>query len=191
MCTVTPGQAFSKRSKKAGRSVQPSPIAVHCTATPVGVRQTIESRRLVVTTWGASVSRARTGSSSVQQALPESKFTPTKSGPARSTSDLSSAACMSPAWFSTAIFTPASRACGFTARSTVTVSAIRAAMPPGERRSSWLPRITRNAREPRALAMRMPVARCSAGVPNSGLNVFEVGQMLHEPSSSVTALSAA
>ena len=191
MCTVTPGQAFAKRSKNAGRSVQPSPIAVHCTATPVGVRQTIASRRLVVTTWGASVSRARTGSSSVQQALPESKFTPTNSGPARSTSDFSSAACRSPAWFSIAIVTPRSSAWPRASRSTATVSSIRAAIPPGERRSSWLPRITRNAREPRALAMRIPVARCSAGVPNSGLKVFEVGQMLHEPSSSVTALSAA
>jgi len=53
------------------------------------------------------------------------------------------------------------------------------------------PGITRKAREPRALAMRMPVARCSAGEPNSGLKVFDVGQMLHEPSSSVTPLSAA
>ena len=77
MCAVTPGQPFSKRSKKAGRSVQPSPIAVHCAVTPSADSQSIVSRRLVVSTWGATVASAERGSSSAQQALPESKLTPT------------------------------------------------------------------------------------------------------------------
>jgi hypothetical protein len=129
MCTVTPGHCFSKRSKNAGRSVQPSPIAVHWVVTPSAVSQAIVSRRLVVSTWGASVANASSGFSSVQHALPESKFTPTKSLPAASTSRFSSRDCMSPAWFSTAIFTPASTARDRTPFSTATVSSMRADAP--------------------------------------------------------------
>jgi len=76
-------------------------------------------------------------------------------------------------------------------RSTRTVSAIRASIPPGVLRSSRLPRITRSTGEPRALATRIPSAKCSSGVPHLSLNDFEVAQMLHVPRWICSPLSAA
>jgi len=52
-------------------------MATHSTTTPVGVSHTAESRMLVHATYGASVSRLATGSSSVHVALPGSMLTPT------------------------------------------------------------------------------------------------------------------
>ena len=77
MCTGTPGQSSLKRVKYVTRSMSPSPMAVHCTLAPFGVRHTAESRRLVVIVSGPSTSRLASGSSSVQSALPESRLTPT------------------------------------------------------------------------------------------------------------------
>jgi hypothetical protein len=64
------------------------------------------------------------GSSSVHVALPGSIVAPTKLVPAASISPTSSQACMSPAWFSTAILTLASSASLRTALSTLTISSI-------------------------------------------------------------------
>ena len=97
---------------------------------------------------------------------------------------------MSPAWFSTAIFTPLSIALVRWDFSTSTVSAIRALMPPSESLSSRLPRITRKAGEPSAFAIRMPSARCSSAQPQSCLNVLDDGQMLHEPNAMAMPRSA-
>ena len=83
-------------------------MRVHATAVPSGTRQTRLSRTWLVSTYGASVSSVRCGSSIAHTGLPASMHTPTKSGPASSTSIFSSRACMSPAWFSTASFSPAS-----------------------------------------------------------------------------------
>ena len=67
-----PGHSSAKRGMNCTKSTWPSPIAVHLTRQPAGISVMTPSRRLVVTMYGASVSRASTGFSSVQSELPES-----------------------------------------------------------------------------------------------------------------------
>ena len=111
--------------------------------------------------------------------------------PPSSTSRASSVECMSPAWFSTAIFTPASAACDAARPADlhhlldVPVDAAVA--------SAGLPtcRAPREApANPTARATRIPSARCSSAVPQFGLNAFEVGQMLQVPTCSCTRRAA-
>ena len=111
-------------------------MAVHWTLAPSPSSQIMLSRMPLLTMWGARISRFFSGSSSAQVALPLSMVAPTKSCPAPSISVTSSRPVMSPAWFSTAIVTPASSARVRTFFSTATVSAMRAWMPPGVDRSS-------------------------------------------------------
>ena len=66
----------------------------------------------------------------VHTGLPESRQTPTKSGPGASMSVFSSRACMSPAWFSIATLTPASDRATAMFFSTLTVSSMCRSMPP-------------------------------------------------------------
>ena len=98
-----------------------------------------------------------------------------------SMSSINSVEFMSPAWFSTAILMPASSASLRTHRSTPTVSAIRAAIPPGLLRSSTFPSTQRATGEPIAFAMRRQRRSCSSAEPRRGSNITEVGQMLSMP----------
>jgi hypothetical protein len=123
------------------------------------------SRTWLVSTYGASVSRVRCGSSMVHSGLPESRHEPTKSLPASSMSIFTSRACMSPAWFSMATFNPASMMRDRTLCSTCTVFSMLASSGVVLVRSAEVPSTQRTMREPTMRAAAAMRVSCSSAVP--------------------------
>ncbi len=109
-CSGVPGHSSAMVSTYNGKSISPCPTATHWNMAPSPVSQSMTSRTLVVRMCGPSVRIASMGSSMAQMALPKSRMAPQTSGPVSSIRASNSLERRSPAWFSKANFTPASRA---------------------------------------------------------------------------------
>ena len=127
----------------------------------------------------------------VHSGLPESRHEPTKSLPASSMSIFTSRACMSPAWFSMATFSPASTMRERTLCSTCTVFSMWASRGIAPVRSAEVPSTQRTMREPTIARGGGHARELLFGRPFDLSKIVEVGQIESMPiSTSMPSFSA-